>query len=1299
MSVSKNFIKKFKEKSDTIEVALKDLVMIQMTGDLDKFISLLTNKGDINSYIEEVKKSATTLKLFKGIIDKTTEAQFGNRYTFFRELAQNSLDSYDSDIPANDRKVLIKVEEKEDYLIVNVRDYGSGMAFDSLLKDLLIPYNSSKEMDPTKIGEHGIGWFSIVDISDLVGVVTHKPRQKNGSVAFIYKDDNNDWKASVSSNSPNGFSDHSVTHGTEIIAHILKNRINKKEVLPNLYKYIGTVPQIKGDIRYEKNRRINNIENDYTIRISESISVKKESGISIGIISLYISKEFITEHRKGQFLTERNAYRYKNLKNLLVTQRGLYITELKNPFHEKSAHYLLFGNLTAFGIHLWVDIPDCIMLTKGRNNIVAEHVPAIEEALYICFENLYLDRILTDTSLLDHISGSIMEGIANLFHFNFGTDIEAYERKRYSLKRRFLCGLTKTLTFIASIAQGFSGKIIDSFQTMKNKLKEAIKIIPLIKKLPDKILMSSTLALIVVIVLIVSALFWLIPLEKIKLFLGLSAKVLTVGFTSGLMLFAIIKISKPIAAFIVALPEIFIISINKILSIRLIIPTPTGFKISFTGLREAFSSFAVFMLKPRHFPKIKLPPSITKRFFEGLGFFQNMDKRKEMKRQKIRKKISKKYMSGIYKNSFMRKVMNKRIIPAIEFREIVIEDSPREKKKLGFFEEIFNDILTTVGFDGKNNLLYTEKIRVRLSRSEIRLSVDEYIDALLKNKVRAKHTLHTDNPAPGIYVDRNNPLVRAVDQRMEQIRSRVQSSYDVKLFEDYLDSFSGAFKKIISITVSTITLLSWLIFPIMTLSIFIQYHYAKYPYQIYYIEPKPFKLGPVFIISYLTFGIIFFLYMRLLLSSKEDKEKNQSFNIGRKVFLFIIKTLKKSYIKIVRKRLINIATLLLQGLIKAPVALTLFIGYGSLLLYKGIKKSLRIAIMLFPDLISWIKDDLKNPPKVAQKPQLPPQLKDHKERKKWVNNFLQGLIDIIVNTWIGSLFFIRDMNKSFSNVGVSDLSHIPKILGGAGQSYIDELKCLEALNSIVSMYIKEIEKTISPDTAKKLLSANNVKFKYDEDVSRYEEYKPRKKTYFLPDGGISDLWLSPPQSGIRHWDMNQEKGRLQYGLYVISFLFYIRGLRHQDFVKIMISFLRYAEEKDINLEKIVKDNVTTGIERAFYGLKNYNIKTLYKMSHKKLRALRRNLMKDINPKPLWEKEIDRLIKIWGSADKAEEILRKNNSSGLYNIFPRYKIEYLAEKKRLYVIAASERRRDSIESSPLRYNNYNYYNHYMDSLGI
>ncbi len=95
--------------------------------------------------------------------------QFSDRFAFYRELVQNSIDADTETID-----IAIRYDGARNTLIVGVVDRGGGMPKDVIENKLLVLFRSSKEGDESKIGKFGIGFVSVFAIQpSLVRVISN----------------------------------------------------------------------------------------------------------------------------------------------------------------------------------------------------------------------------------------------------------------------------------------------------------------------------------------------------------------------------------------------------------------------------------------------------------------------------------------------------------------------------------------------------------------------------------------------------------------------------------------------------------------------------------------------------------------------------------------------------------------------------------------------------------------------------------------------------------------------------------------------------------------------------------------------------------------------------------------------------------------------------------------------------------------------------------------------------------------------------------------------------------------------
>lgn len=93
-----------------------------------------------------------------GIVGDIIE-QFADRYAFYRELIQNSIDANTESI-----EVTLRYDDSRKILTVAVEDHGDGMPREIIEDGLLVLFKSTKENDDSKIGKFGIGFVSVLAV-------------------------------------------------------------------------------------------------------------------------------------------------------------------------------------------------------------------------------------------------------------------------------------------------------------------------------------------------------------------------------------------------------------------------------------------------------------------------------------------------------------------------------------------------------------------------------------------------------------------------------------------------------------------------------------------------------------------------------------------------------------------------------------------------------------------------------------------------------------------------------------------------------------------------------------------------------------------------------------------------------------------------------------------------------------------------------------------------------------------------------------------------------------------------------
>jgi len=361
-------------------VKLRDLVMLQMLGQIEGYISGLSTNQDLEELIEDTRAQATTPDLFGRVIDRTVNSQFGYSNAVIRELGQNAIDSYPEGAV---KKVEITTKEKNGTTQLAVRDLGKGMSPAEVVKNLLIPYNSGKDLDISKIGEHGIGWYSVMDLADKVRVFTGNGRKTFTQVERI----ENDWTAHIETQEGN-------MRGTNVVAYMPCCRADERELREGASKFMGLISPDDALVTFN-GEQVNTLSQSYKPGAETNIHNKgKDQALRLNY----------TTNQPPEPFSDR----------MVFTQKGLYVLEKSSMFDDETIHSDLFDCVRNAGVSFWVDLPTNVGLTKGRNGVVGRDQRVIADALHQSFENYFLNVVLDDDELtekIDHQMSDIVQKI------------------------------------------------------------------------------------------------------------------------------------------------------------------------------------------------------------------------------------------------------------------------------------------------------------------------------------------------------------------------------------------------------------------------------------------------------------------------------------------------------------------------------------------------------------------------------------------------------------------------------------------------------------------------------------------------------------------------------------------------------------------------------------------------------------------------------------------------------------------------------------------------------------------------
>ncbi|MBI4472192.1 MAG: ATP-binding protein [Acidobacteria bacterium] len=415
-------------------IRIADLIMMQMLGEkaavrFDKFLQNFV--GPVNyettmRQIAQTKGRVTSPKMYEDFAKKIATQQFGDGAVVLRELTQNGIDAYT--LTDTQRKVLFSLDEDREHTVLRTQDFGVGMSLQEIVRFLLIPLNTTKDKDIHKIGEHGVGWSSVIGLSDLVKVRSRKRGASKVAQVIVRKRDHNIEAL---------LSDHEadMQEGTEVTLYIprgVKN-MDRTSIRRQLTKYVGYVDPQRAEITLD-GAPVNTLCAEYLTGLPGDVKVNDESKALV----FSFSKRAL----HADFHDERFDERNKNLQHIVYTQSGLLIKYGSNPFEVETIHQVLFNDLIATGLDFWIQLPEGLGLTIGRNDVVPEHSNELLEASYEAFWSLFIESIITDQQILYHPSQALQKGITRLMSTDGYLDHARSKMvRKYSFKKRVLSNI------------------------------------------------------------------------------------------------------------------------------------------------------------------------------------------------------------------------------------------------------------------------------------------------------------------------------------------------------------------------------------------------------------------------------------------------------------------------------------------------------------------------------------------------------------------------------------------------------------------------------------------------------------------------------------------------------------------------------------------------------------------------------------------------------------------------------------------------------------------------------------------
>lgn len=384
----------------TAPLAIADLIMMEWLGRMNSLLPHL--KADIRFDLieQEIARGRAEFRdysICEKLARKIANQQFGDPAAALRELAQNAIDAYElADV---ERRIDFAVAEEPGYTVLRVRDSGRGMNLAELVCFLLVPFNTNKEGDPNKIGEHGVGSFSFLGISDVVRYRSRRRGTAASAQALIYGRSHK-LEALLSQD------EAQMDAGTEVTLYLPPSAgFDRETILRQLYKFVGYVDPNLAEI-FLDGERVNTLSAEYQHSLPENLTI---AGAASPLVFSFSTRALAGPSRDSRF-----AERDMNLKNVVYTQAGLFMMYAPNPFDPRALDHRFFEDLTAMGLDFWVQVPAKAGLTISRNKFVSEHEPEILDAQYAAFRNLLLDSIVMDDRIMYGSSAALQEGIGRI---------------------------------------------------------------------------------------------------------------------------------------------------------------------------------------------------------------------------------------------------------------------------------------------------------------------------------------------------------------------------------------------------------------------------------------------------------------------------------------------------------------------------------------------------------------------------------------------------------------------------------------------------------------------------------------------------------------------------------------------------------------------------------------------------------------------------------------------------------------------------------------------------------------------
>lgn len=388
------------EKVKCEEVKFKDLVQLKLLGKLGEAVELMRRGESLSGLLLYAAGAIKKTDIAASIVDRAIHTQNDTAWLSLREICQNCLDSYAEKGRELEGRRVVDIHYDERSGELSFTDHGCGMSLDKVMNELLIPFMGTKSHGGIQRGEHGIGWYSCLDLCDKVDVET-KTSGEGLTMMHARKRADGEWVSYFDSANPMRAA--ARLGGTKVTMH-LRDRERGRDVLAKLRKYVGNVGEEGADVFFscgENTEKVNTEAREFRLAVEGSVTNTRGEGK----LRIYIKE---TKNRQSSWL---------------LTHGELYTDEKEvAPFSDKVPHERLWNAFRWAGIRIWVDMPTNLQSTKGRRGLVPKDGARCRSALYAAFEEAIL-VLLTDEKLVNKVDSSVLEFMGAITAHDYSKEI------------------------------------------------------------------------------------------------------------------------------------------------------------------------------------------------------------------------------------------------------------------------------------------------------------------------------------------------------------------------------------------------------------------------------------------------------------------------------------------------------------------------------------------------------------------------------------------------------------------------------------------------------------------------------------------------------------------------------------------------------------------------------------------------------------------------------------------------------------------------------------------------------------